>query len=454
MKNKSFYLLLGWALCFPFSTIISQGSWEKVDVPTTKNLYSVFFIDSLTGWAVGDSGTIIHTTDGANTWSIQDSQTENEIIELFFLNENMGWASSYKFNSLPYGTLLLKTTDGGQNWSSEMYPEDNIFIRCILFLDSLNGWMGGNPHTLVKTTNGGQEWQKAYVDTSTLAFFPVLSIQFFDDNYGYASGGMFDIAGVIWRTTNGGETWYALDPEYAPADEVHQLHLFDSLHVLGAGGDPDFGYGVAYMRTQDGGITWDYEELGIQGNAFDLDFRTDSEAWCPLGPRKKLIYSLDSGSTWSEIPTPDSTSIFDVIFPDSLHGYAVGRDGAFIRYVPAVPVSIQSRVIPNENGLLLIQNYPNPFNSKTRIKFNIPSSVSIGKDKIELNCTSVKLKIYNSLGKVKSFFEYENSDAGLHYIDYDATSLPGGVYYYQLNVSFSELENPVSESKRMILIKD
>ncbi|MCD4698758.1 MAG: hypothetical protein K8S16_21205, partial [Bacteroidales bacterium] len=365
MKNDLFRIYILWILLFPFYFSFSQGTWEIVDVPTTHHLRSVFFIDSLSGWAVGDSGTIIHTSDGGNSWVLQDSQTENEIVHVFFLNNNLGWASSYKFSSLPYGTILIKTTDGGQNWTSYPYQEENIFITCILFLDSLNGWMGGMPHAIVKTTNGGIDWQQAVVDTSVLAFFPVLNIQFYDENYGYACGGMFDIAGVIWRTNNGGEKWYALDPMYAPADEVHQLHLFDSINVMGAGGDPDFGYGVAIMRTSDSGLSWDYEELGIQGNAYDLDFITAAEAWCPLGPTRKLIYSLDSGATWTQISTPDSTVIFDVIFPDSLHGFAVGNEGTVIKYIPKLETSSEPGNLGNQQRIKLHQNFPNPFHNET-----------------------------------------------------------------------------------------
>ena len=136
----------------------------------------------------------------------------------------------------------MKTTNGGEDWVSEPYPEENIFINCVLFLDSLNGWMGGSPHALVRTTDGGLNWEQAEIDTTNLAFFPVLSIRFYNDdkNYGYACGGMFDIAGVTWRTSDGGEKWYPIDASDAPADEVHELHLYDSVRVMGAGGDPDF----------------------------------------------------------------------------------------------------------------------------------------------------------------------------------------------------------------------
>jgi len=453
LKNKLVHIILFWALIVPFDFVISQGTWETIDIPTTKNLHSVYFVDSLYGWAVGDSGIIIHTSDGGNSWIIQESQTENDIVHVFFLNNNLGWASSYKYSSLPYGTLLLKTTDGGQNWNSSLYPEENIFITCILFQDSLNGWMGGRPHTLVKTIDGGINWQQAEVDTSTLAFFPVLNIQFFDENYGYACGGLFDIAGVIWRTTNGGEKWYALDPMFAPADEVHQLHLFDSIHVMGAGGDPDFGYGVALMRTWDGGITWDYEELGIQGNAFDLDFRTESNAWCPLGPRRKLMYSLDTGTTWTQITTPDSTAIFDMIFPDSLHGYAVGKEGACIRYVPPIPVSVEPGYLLHKSKELFILNYPNPFKSLTRIEFILPESAVIEQQISLLKCTTVELHVYNSQGDIISTFVKTDLDPGNHYVDFDGSSLPGGIYYYQLNTFFKGIGKPYTVSQRMILLK-
>ena len=318
-----------------------QGSWEKIDVPTDQYLQSVFFTDSLYGWVSGNAGTIIHTKDGGDTWEIQDSGTGNDIMDVFFLNRDLGWASSFRYSATPYGTDILKTVNGGEDWSIEPYPEENIFINCILFLDSLNGWMGGSPHALVKTTDGSNTWSQAAIDTTILSFFPVLSIGFFDENHGYACGGMFEIAGVIWNTHDGGESWSVIDISDAPADEVYELHLFDSLNVLGAGGDPDFGYGVAMIRTSDGGMNWDYEELGLQGNAFDLDFRNESEAWAPLGASYLMIYSLDAGETWSQVTTPDSVAIYEMMFPDTLHGFAVGSQGAVLRYIPPLPVSVK-----------------------------------------------------------------------------------------------------------------
>ncbi len=106
---------------------------------------------------------------------------------------------------------------------------------------------------------------------------------------------------------------------------------------------------------------------------WDIDFRTDNEAWSPLGGEEKLIYSLDAGSTWTRIPSPDSTHIFDIIFPDSLHGFAVGREGAIIKYFPPIINFVREIEEGISESFSLFQNYPNPFNPSTTISYSIPA---------------------------------------------------------------------------------
>ena len=399
----------------------AQGSWDIIDVPTDRHLRSVYFTDSLYGWAVGDTGTIIHTNDGGETWIVQDAGTNNGIVNVFFLNRQLGWASSWNFEGF-FGTLILKTIDGGSTWTSEPYQEDNIFMNSILFLDSLNGWMGGSPHAIVKTTDGGQSWTQSAIDTNALAFFPVLNIYFYDDNYGYACGGMFDIAGVTWSTSDGGEKWFPIDNSDAPADEIHGLHLFDSLNVLGAGGDPDLGYGVAMIRTADGGINWDYEELSMPGNAYDLDFRNETEAWAPLGPGQRLIYSLDAGISWTQIPSPESSSIFDMIFPDTLHGYAVGYNGAFLRYIPK-PVGVNEYADKTQDISMTI--YPNPASQKASIQFILPDGES---------GVWGEIVITDGYGRVVREFFINELIIGKNKVDVDVSKLPAGIYICKLTL--------------------
>jgi len=428
----------------------AQGTWERITVPTNQFLSSVCFVDSLYGWSVGDSGTIIHTSDGGKNWIVQDSKTDKEIGYVFFLNRKLGWASSYNYSSLPYGTILLKTNDGGANWTSYSYPEEDIFITCILFLDSLNGWMGGMPHALVRTTDGGLNWQQATVDTSTLAFFPVMGIQFLNPRIGYAYGGIFDIAGVIWRTTNGGQNWYAIDASDAPADEVRGLHIFDSLRVMGAGGDPDYGFGVGMIRSSDGGLNWEYEDIGLQGIAYDLDFRTKGEAWAPLGSKNRLIYSLDSGMTWKQLSTPDSTSIYTVTFSDSLHGFAVGRNGAVLKYHPPLYPSVNPNSFTPADDFILYQNYPNPFHSTTTIKLTVPSASVLHNFHKGKSSVPIQIKIFDLFGNEVLNLLNENKLPGNYEIEVNTSNLPCGIYFYQLTAGFSGQIYPLTSIKKMV----
>ncbi len=439
MIKTSYKILLLFILLQFQPNCFAQGSWNRIEVPTQQFLRSVYFTDSLTGWAVGDSGIIIHTMDGGDNWIIQESNTENEIVDVFFINSQLGWASSFNYSTPPYGTLLLKTTNGGIDWISDTYPVENIFMTCIFFLDSLVGWMGGTPHAIVSTSDGGNLWQQADVDTSTLAFFPVLDIKFYDEQYGYASGGMFDIAGVTWHTHNGGEKWYVIDGSDAPADEVHNLYIFDSLRVIGAGGDPDFGYGVGLIRTFDGGPNWEYEELGMQGIAYDIDFVNDVEAWAPLGPQRKFIYSVDSGSTWSEIPTPESTAIYDITFTDSLHGFAVGSEGAVLKFKPATPVGVVGAV-EFADEIILHQNFPNPFKENTTITFKIPDEKNIKRP--------IQILVFDIFGNKVSSIVQANLVAGINHVTYNATGLQNGIYYYQLMVG-----KEVISTKQLVLMR-
>jgi len=434
MNNRLKYILVVLFFQLVQINIYSQGTWERIESPTDQYLRSVYFVDSLYGWVVGDSGTIIHTSNGGADWEIQDSKTENNIYDVFFLNRNLGWAVSWEVWNFPFGTELLKTTDGGKNWISPSHPEEQIFSQCVLFLDSLNGWMGGKPQPIVRTTDGGLSWTDAEIDSSTFSNLPVYDIQFYNSRFGYASGGAIDCCGIIWWTTDGGDYWYVIDTPYVAPEPVYQLHINDSLNVLGVGGDFEpLGFGVGMIRTSDGGVTWEFEYIGTSGVAWDIDFRTDNEAWSTLG--FELIYSLDAGSTWTAIPTPDSSLIFDIVFPDSLHGFAVGREGAIIKYIPPIINFVKEIEEGISESFSLFQNYPNPFNPSTTISYSIPTE------------GYVTLKVYDILGNEVASLVDEQKQIGTFDVHFDANALSSGVYYYQLKAG------EFTTTKKLVLMK-
>lgn len=83
----------------------------------------------------------------------------------------------------------------------------------------------------------------------------------------------------------------------------------------------------------------------------------------------------------------------------------------------------------------LEQNYPNPFNPSTKIKFSIPVE------------TEVHLNVYNALGQEVAEIISSRLKEGYHEVDFDATNLTSGIYFYRL-----EAEKFV-DVKKMIIIK-
>ena len=213
------------------------------------------------------------------------------------------------------------------------------------------------------------------------------------------------------------------------------FHIF----VLMMGGDPE--YGASTMRTTDGGNSWESSLLGILWYPREIGFRTISEGWAPLGPRGTFLFTADSGNSWSEIPTPDSCNITNISFPDSLHGFAVGRFGSIIKYVYQEPNGI-APVVQRNNAYFLAQNFPNPFNPSTKIEYYIPES------------GMVRLKIYDLLGKEVATLVNGYKEAGSYTINFNTDDLPAGftklsngIYFYRLKAG------DYTEVKKMVLLR-
>ena len=104
-------------------------------------------------------------------------------------------------------------------------------------------------------------------------------------------------------------------------------------------------------------------------------------------------------------------------------------------------VILQSVSLPNY--FTLQQNYPNPFNPSTTIKYALPQA------------SHVSLSVFNTLGQRVSLLVDGKQEAGYHEVNFNASSLTSGVYFYRLQASDPSTSSGHGfvETKKLILIK-
>jgi photosystem II stability/assembly factor-like uncharacterized protein len=419
----------------------SQQYWLNVPSPTTKDFYKCHLLDTVYGWAAGDSGIIIHTSNSGVNWNIQNSGINFMIDDIFFVNRRLGWAIANDF--LFFGTTILRTTNGGINWSGSRYPDTTLVFNTVYFQDSATGFLSGYTGQIYKTTNGGFSWFECHVDTAycqMLYLFPKWDMVFMNSSTGFACGGQIDIQGIVWRTTDAGLNWYT----YCIAPEpLLEIKAINQSKVVATGGDPD--YGISFVKSYDAGLTWSYQETGLFGMGRSLAFRTPSELWIPGFFLQKFALNLDSGNAgaeWIEISPPAPVNLNAAQFVTPTYGWAFGGGGTILKYNTAVIGigSIESQV---PEGFTLRQNYPNPFNPASVIRFEIPE---LDGEKF------VNLSIFDALGRLVSEPVNALMSAGGYSIDFDGSDMPSGVYFYVLTLK-TEGYIEYKLSKKMVLLK-
>jgi photosystem II stability/assembly factor-like uncharacterized protein len=287
----------------------SGNTWEKIKYPAFSKLLGndslyegiidLSIINSQFFWICTDAGRILSTTDGGTTWAAQFYDTTKTkfmaYIKMFDLNDGLAVGDAIDSTG---PAIFLKTTDRGDNWVSENSSQLlGIFSgdvwRRIDFVDINTGYFresGNLPQRLLKTTNGGKNWTNTNFQYGDL-------IKFYNKNLGlavYLDSPQPNLLFKISRTTDGGNSWETFklnskgwpnDVEFLPGDPSKVWYVdLDNLYY-----------------SSDTGRTW--KEQKIYDGALwgrDLIFTDNEHGWllCDSG---KLFYTSNNGGIISNI---------------------------------------------------------------------------------------------------------------------------------------------------------
>ena len=282
-------------------------AWVSQISGTTTSLLDVQFTDTNHGWAVGDSGIVIATTDGGTTWSTQISGTTTSLRGAQFTDTNHGWAVGDS------GTVIA-TTDGGTTWSVQDSGTTSR-LRGAQFTDTNHGWAVGDSGIVIATTDGGTTWSTQNSSTTSR----LRSVHFTDTNHGWAVGNN----GRVIATTDGGTTWSTQNS--GTTSHLRSVHFTDTNHGWAVGNNG------RVITTTDGGTTWSVQDTTTitTRNLRGVHFTDTNHGWA-VGRSGTVIATTDGGTTWNAQSTPTGLHLHGIHFSDSTHGWVVGNNGVII----------------------------------------------------------------------------------------------------------------------------
>ncbi len=300
-----------WSGSWQFTTA-KEADWKwKNPVSTSNKLNEIMFVDAINGWAVGDFGTIIKTSDGGDNWELLTTAEFPNLRCLFFVNSQVGWVAGER-------GLILKTSDAGQNWIQQNEISSTLNnIYDIHFTDEMNGWaVGGWPNlqqVLLKTTDGGDNWvaQPQMFATSIRRVF------FLNSNIGWI---VFNL-GMTFKTTDAGQTW---TQQTFSADYPNKIFFIDENT-----GWVSCSNGNIY-KTTNSGFAWSSQSVPTNEPIFDLYFLNQNNGWA-IGGNSTFLKTTDGGANWISQPIPIFENYTSISVINESTFWAAGYNGIILK---------------------------------------------------------------------------------------------------------------------------
>lgn len=316
----------GGATSNPETLTVLQGfGWvsQEAGMPTVNNLNGVHFVDRMTGWAVGDLGTIVFTQNGGLSWVQQTSfSTSYRLNAVHFVNPDDGFV---------VGSLgrMVVTDDGGDTWTPFTVSAVEELYDVHFATDSV-GFAVGDAGVILRTVDAGASWERLTPAVTGTNLRSVWGVEVADTVRVWACGEI----GTIVGTMDGGETWSIVTPSIT-TDALRAVVRRSVDEAVAVGLNNRIG-----LTTPDpGGPIWSLggasaEFSNFYGVAWPVVGRTYAVG-INQGGIATVQVSLNGGVSWALQTLPPGAPIVGnelraVSFVDADYGWAVGRAGLVV----------------------------------------------------------------------------------------------------------------------------
>ena len=413
MKKHRFFSVI---IVFLFISSTAYCQWTEQTSSTAKKQNAVFFLNQLTGFTGGDTGTIQRSTNAGATWFSSNLGISGNVnvTDIFFSGSDTGYCT------VSNGSLtgkIHRTSNGGAVWTI-MFDTTNIGLRGIFFANVNTGWAVGNNGTVKYTTNTGMNWlSRNFTGTTNTCVYALSS--------SLVMVGGFGSAGYIARSTNAGLNW-SFPAIPANIADIRFIYFADA--NTGYSGGLALGGQGGMCKSTDAGLSWVL--LGNYSGSTPLNaYFINVNTGYVVNSSGELKMTTDGGTSWLNQSVPSNGSYADI------HGSGSFACIAGKKIATNTTVSIQqiSNELPSEFSLE--QNYPNPFNPTTNIGLRIA------------DFGFVTLKVYDVTGNEVAVLVNEELSAGKYNVDFNASNLASGTYFYRLQTA------GFTQTKKLTMIK-
>lgn len=295
--------------------VYATGGWVVQTSNTINNLNGVCFRpDGRRGWAVGDAGTLVRTTNAGVTW-------DNSTISTFALNgvwftsDLAGWA-------VGAGGTVLRTADGGATWTrlTNVPASGAAVLNDVHFVTPAYGWIVGGNGLVLRTRDGGASWTAA-----NPSVFELHSVSFADTTNGWAVGDN----GTILGTRDVGASWFVVPG--ITAQSLRGVSRVSALNAWAAGQQGVTPFTRLVTATPADTVGWQLDNVGAGYGLEGVHFPTAQVGYVVgFNVSGAILRTSNGGTTWTPQVSNTGQRLLDVWFVDEQRGWAVGESGRIV----------------------------------------------------------------------------------------------------------------------------
>ena len=317
------------------------------------------------------------------------------------------------------------STDEGNSWHRQMNSGIGSDTVVSSLLPKGNNLFEKGNHGIYRSSDFGMNW--TLVDSLSGPIGPISLL-----GATLIVGGQGGLHPSIIESTNDGGTWFKSDSSLSNTYLYSGAFKGAKMFLSTEGG---------VFASTDNGIKWTHLTAGLPAGSTWAFAISGNNLF--LATSSGVYFSTNDGVNWSEVDTTglpfNTISSISVSGPNLIVAFAVTSGRLYSYGVFSRPLS-EITGIRGSNSQMptkdrLAQNYPNPFNPTTTISYNLAKK------------TLARLVVFDILGREIATLVDEQKEAGSYSVEWNASHISSGVYFYRLQTGSS------IETKKLVVLK-